>query len=141
MACYDLARYSGSSPVTLKSVAERQGISEAYLEQLIGALRRAGLVRSLRGSQGGYSLARRPEDISVGDIIRVLEGPIGPVECVTGDLEAGEGPPCGRVGCVTRPIWERLRDSMTQVLDSISLADLVADAVKAEADGAGASAP
>ncbi len=124
LACFDLAQRYDEGPVPLKAVAERQGISEAYLEQLVGALRRAGLVRSVRGAQGGYSLARPPETITVGDIVRVLEGPIAPVGCVSAEAE-----PCARSdGCVTRVIWERLRDSMTRVLDSFSLADLVAEA-------------
>lgn len=126
LACYDLARFAGGSPVPLNAVAERQGISEAYLEQLIGALRRAGLVRSVRGAQGGYVLGRDARSITVGDVIRVLEGPIAPVGCVATD-ETGPGVCARSEGCVTRPIWERLRDSMELVLDSISLADLVAD--------------
>lgn len=134
IACYDLARFSGNAPVPLKAVAERQGISEGSLEQLIGPLRRAGLVRSVRGAQGGYTLARSPEKITIGDIIRVLEGPIAPLECVSED--ADRLPSCARSGCcVTRPIWERLRDSMTAVLDSITLASLLDEA---DARGGGA---
>lgn len=135
MACYDLARYGGGDPVPLKAIAERQGISEAYLEQLVGALRRAGLVRSVRGAQGGYTLGRKPAEITVGDVIRVLEGPIAPVDCVAPG-EAGAETCCARsAGCVTRPIWERLRDSMERVLDSISLADLVAENTKDDPRG------
>ncbi len=134
MACFDLARFGGEDPVPLKAIAERQDISEAYLEQIIGALRRSGLVRSVRGAQGGYALGRSPDNITVGDVIRVLEGPIAPMSCVApedGGLEA-----CSRsVGCVTRPIWERLRDSMERVLDSISLADLVAESLKGNTQG------
>lgn len=136
MACYELARCCGEAPVPLKAVAERQGISEAYLEQLVGALRRAGLVRSVRGSQGGYTLGRSPESITVGDIIRVLEGPIAPVDCVSEGSAAGLLQCARSDGCVTRVIWERLRDSMTQVLDSISLADLVAEARRRDPAGA-----
>jgi len=134
LACYDLARFGGEDLVPLKAIAERQGISEAYLEQLIGALRRAGLVRSVRGAQGGYALGRSPESITVGDVIRVLEGPIAPRGCVAPEDAGLEA--CSRsVGCVTRPIWERLRDSMEQVLDSISLADLVAENLKGNSRG------
>lgn len=132
MACYDLARHAADAPVTLKEVAERQGISEGYLEQLMAALRRAGLVRSVRGPQGGYALARHPQTITVGDIIRILEGPIAPVDCVNEDNASFRH--CARTaGCVTRFIWERLRDSMTRVLDSITLADLVAEGSAIEA--------
>ncbi|MEW6032188.1 MAG: Rrf2 family transcriptional regulator [Bacillota bacterium] len=137
LACYDLACHAEDAPVPLKAVAERQGISESYLEQLMGSLRRAGLVRSSRGSQGGYALARRPEDVTVGDVIRVLEGPIAPVECVSEDGAAFQH--CAKTdGCVTRYIWEKLRDSMTRVLDSISLADLVLEARSREERGSGA---
>lgn len=134
MACYDLARHAADAPVTLRAVAERQGISEGYLEQLMAALRRAGLVRSVRGPQGGYALSRSPERVTVGDVIRVLEGPIAPVDCVNEDASAFQH--CAKTsGCVTRFIWERLRDSMARVLDSITLADLVAEGAQIEATG------
>jgi len=134
MACYDLARHSPEAPVPLKAIAEREGLSEGYLEQLLGSLRRAGLVRSVRGPQGGYALARKAENITVGDIIRVLEGPIAPVDCVIEDGSEVES--CSRTGeCVTRVIWEKLRDSMTSVLDSITLADLVREAGGSESAG------
>lgn len=149
LACYDLARYGGPGPVPLKAIAERQGISEAYLEQLVGALRRSGLVRSVRGAQGGYTLGRSPEDITVGDVIRVLEGPIAPVDCVAAEAASASGPSgsaglagpagtktcCRSSSCAARFIWERLRDSMERVLDSISLADLVAESLKADPSG------
>ncbi len=132
MACYDLARYSAdNSPVPLKAIAERQGISESYLEQLLGSLRRAGIVRSARGAQGGYALARDPESITVGDVIRVLEGPIAPVECV-GPEQAGFEACSRSTCCIARPVWEKLRDRISEVLDSISLADLVAESLGRE---------
>jgi len=74
----DLALHNAEGPISLKSVAERQKLSENYLEQLVPELRKAGLVKSVRGSQGGYVLAKQPEDINIGDVIRVLEGPIAP---------------------------------------------------------------
>ena len=124
MAMFDLAMAYGKGPISLKSVAERQGLSENYLEQLIAPLRRVGLVHSIRGAQGGYVLARDPHSMTVGDIIRVLEGPIAPVDCVA---EETAGEYCTRPGCVTRNVWAKLRDSMIKVLDSISLADLCED--------------
>jgi len=134
MACYDLARFGGPTPVPLKAIAERQGLSESYLEQLVGPLRRAGLVRSVRGAQGGYVLARAPETITVGDVIRVLEGPIAPVDCVA--LPDGATGCVSRPGgCAARPVWEKLRDSMAKVLDSVSLADLVADTIESAEQG------
>ncbi len=125
MAMFDLAMAYGQGPISLKSIAERQGLSENYLEQLIAPLRRVGLVHSIRGAQGGYVLARDPQAVTVGDVIRVLEGPIAPVDCV---MEERVGEYCARPVCVTRNVWAKLRDSMIRVLDGISLADLCQDA-------------
>jgi Rrf2 family cysteine metabolism transcriptional repressor len=120
-AMYELAMAHGLGPVPLKVVAERQAISENYLEQLMGTLRRSGLVEGIRGAKGGYKLALPPEEIRVGDVIRALEGPISPVSCVDQDGSSD----CDRHAmCPTRDLWERLRDSMTEVLDSTTLADL-----------------
>jgi len=127
-AMYDLALHYGEGPQALKSVAERQGISESYLEQLVSILRKGGYVVSMRGSQGGYVLSRNPEKISVGDILRLLEGPIAPVDCLLSDAELQKNEYCTRVGnCVTRGVWAKVRDSITDVVDSISLADLCRD--------------
>lgn len=124
-AMFDLAQHNGQGPVALKSVAERQDISDHYLEQLVATLRKAGLVKSVRGAQGGYTLGRDPAEIRVGDIIRVLEGPIAPMDCVS-DRETDQ---CERAGsCITRGIWEKVRDSITDVLDSITLADMCSEA-------------
>jgi Rrf2 family protein len=121
----DLAMHTGEGPVPLKAVAERQGISEHYLEQLMGGLRKAGLVMSVRGAQGGYTLGREAAKVTAGDIIRALEGPIAPVECVD---ETG-ATPCDRVEqCVTYTVWRKLRDAMVEVLDALTLAELVEDA-------------
>ncbi|MDU4960631.1 MAG: Rrf2 family transcriptional regulator [Sporomusaceae bacterium] len=122
-AMYDLALHYGQGPISLKSVALRQGISEHYLEQLMSTLRRAGFVKSVRGAQGGYTLTREPAVISVGDIIRIMEGPIAPVDCLLSD--ASDNDYCDRAGvCVTRNVWLKVRDSINQVLDSITLDDL-----------------
>ena len=128
-AMFDLAQHYGTEPIPLKTVAERQNISENYLEQLIATLRKTGLVKSVRGSQGGYILARDPEKITVGDIIRVMEGPIAPVDCVS-EIEPAE---CDQADyCITRSVWARVRDSLAEQMDSISLADMLRDADKAE---------
>lgn len=123
-AMVDLALNSGEGPISLKSIADRQGLSEHYLEQLIAGLRKAGLVKSIRGAQGGYVLGKKAEKIRIGDIIRVLEGPIAPVEC-----EVSSDPECCQKSdyCVTRSIREKVRDPIEDVLDSITLADLVKD--------------
>ena len=82
-AMYDLALYgSGDTPQPTKAIAERQNIPEAYLEQLISQLRRSGLVKSVRGAQGGYLLAREPDKISVGEVLRTLEGELAMVDCL-----------------------------------------------------------
>jgi len=127
-AMFDLAQHYGKGPTSLRSVAERQGISEHYLEQLIASLRKAGLVKSVRGAQGGYMLARSPGDIAVGDIIRVLEGPIAPKDCVS---EEDSEEVCVRAEtCAARIVWEKVRDSVAEVLDSISLQDMCSEADK-----------
>ena len=109
----ELAKSYGEGPVSLKAIAERHHLSEHYLEQLVSPLRNSGLVKSVRGAYGGYVLARKPEEITAGDIIRVLEGPINPVE-VEEENEPG-----------SRHLWMRVRDSITEVLDSTTLQDLI----------------
>lgn len=121
-AMLDLALHSIEGQISLKSIAERQEISENYLEQLFAVLRKAGLVKSIRGSQGGYMLADAPENITVGAILRALEGSLAPVDCVTED----HSEKCNRAeACVTRIVWEKIRDGVNSVVDSISLMDLM----------------
>ncbi|OAT85010.1 RrF2 family transcriptional regulator [Desulfotomaculum copahuensis] len=133
-AMFDLAQHYGAAPVPLKLIAERQSLSEHYLEQLLGALRKAGLVKSVRGAQGGYMLAREPDRIKVGDVIRVLEGPIAPVDCVN-ETNPAE---CDQFECcVTRTVWAKVRDSIAGVLDSISLGDMCRDARQIHPGGEG----
>ena len=120
-AMFDLAQNYGSGPISLKTVAERQNLSDHYLEQLIAMLRKAGLVKSMRGAKGGYFLAREPSKIIVGDVIRALEGPIAPVHCVS-EKDPGS---CNEADyCITRTVWVRVRDGLAELLDSITLADL-----------------
>jgi len=121
-AMAELAGAYGSGPVSLGEVAEAERISFAYLEQLMAALRRAGLVESTRGMRGGYELAREPSAVTVGEIVRALEGPISLVECASETDGAGR---CEReLTCATRMVWQRMQDSITKVLDSITLAEL-----------------
>lgn len=127
-AMFDLAMHYGSEPIPLKVIAERQGISEHYLEQLIAVLRKIGLVKSIRGAQGGYILAKPPSQIKVGDVVRALEGPIAPLDCVS----EYEPTACEKVNyCISRDIWARVRDSIAEVIDSITLEDMCRDAEKA----------
>lgn len=123
---YEFALNYGTGPMSLKEVAQKQQLSETYLEQLISHLKKAGLVTSVRGAQGGYELTRKPEEITVGEIIRVLEGPLAPSECVIDDE-----PECSKAEyCVTRLIWEKIMDSINNVIDSITLNDMVNDYYK-----------
>lgn len=127
-AMIDMAQTNEIGPIATRAIAERQGISERYLEQLMVPLKRAGLVKSVRGSQGGYVLGKKPQDITAGDIIRVLEGPIAPVECVS-EINPET---CSRADyCVTRVIWTKVRDSIAEVLDSYTLLDLANESQKA----------
>ena len=125
-ALYALAQHYGKGIVPLKTIALSQGLSENYLEQLMGTLRKAGLVTSTRGAQGGYELARAPEQITICDIITAAEGPIALVDCLLADEKSQH--PCARAGeCVTRGIWEKVCGSINEVLGSITLADLCRD--------------
>lgn len=127
VAMLDLAVNYSDGPVSIKSIAERQGISESYLEQLFAVLRKNGLVQSLRGAQGGYMLADNPDSITVGSILRALEGSMAPVDCVLED----DPVKCERSKeCITRFVWERVRDSINKVVDSVTLEDLVKECTK-----------
>lgn len=123
-AMFELALYYGGGPISLKIIAENEGLSEHYLEQLIAILRRSGLVKSVRGAQGGYILSLPPNKITVGDIIRTLEGSLAPADCVVED----EPLACVRAGgCPTRIVMEKIRDAINEVIDSITLQDMVDD--------------
>lgn len=112
-------------PVALKNIAFQEGISFNYLEQIFPSLRRTGLVESTRGTQGGYRLARPPEEVRIGDIIRAVDGPITLARCI-GDQDKSHITCCERTDqCVTRSVWERLRDHINDFLDGISLADMI----------------
>lgn len=128
-AMLDLALNSSEISVPVKSIAERQNIPGKYLEQVLSALKKAGLVRSIRGPNGGYALARPPQQITVGDILRTLEGDLAPVKCV-GQRSKKER--CPREGqCITKYVWARIRDEVNQVVDGITLKEL-ADAYEKE---------
>lgn len=117
----DLAANSAGDPVRLKDMARRQAISEKYLEQIISVLNKAGFVRSVRGPQGGYVLARSPEEYTAGMILRLTEGSLAPVDCA-----AEGGGDCARAAdCATRQLWVRLNDAINGVVDHVTLADLL----------------
>lgn len=133
-AIIDLAVHADDEAVALSQIAERQGISINYLEQLIARLRRSGIVHGIRGAQGGYLLARPAEEISVGDILRSLEGDLSPVDCYeinNTDIQCENSDLC-----VTKHVWKRISDSINGAVDGIMLSDLVAQSkiVQTEVD-------
>lgn len=122
-AVVDLALHSEEEVVALSSIAERENISISYLEQLIPKLKKAGIVLSIRGAQGGYKLAKSATEISVGDILRALEGSLNPVECA--EVMGGDSNCSGADLCVTKYVWKRISDSINDAVDHIYLSELV----------------
>lgn len=123
-AMFDLALNGREIPVSLTAISERQNISVNYLEQLIAPLRKAGLVKSVRGAQGGYLLAKLPNEITVADILYTLEGSLAPTDCVSYFNEEI----CSNADyCVTHIIYEKMRDSINEVVKSITLQDMIDD--------------
>lgn len=119
----DLALNNNGECVKVKDIAARQGISEKYLEQIIASLNKAGYVKSVRGAQGGYRLSKKPEDYTVGMILRTTEGSLAPVACL--DEGADECERCDT--CETLEVWKKLYDAVNSVVDTITVADLVSD--------------
>lgn len=123
-AFIDLAVWGEEGPVSLTSIAARQEISPNYLEQLMAKLKRAALVESVRGVNGGYRLARPADEISVGDVLRALEGELNPVECAA--IDPGKETHCTGSGtCVSKIVWKRINDSINNTVDSIYIGELV----------------
>ena len=117
----DLAEHINCGYISLKDIAERQNISKKYLEQIIPILNKSGILRTVRGAQGGYMLAKAPEKISVGEILRLTEGSLEPVSCL--DEDPAE---CERSAfCATLPVWRGLSKVINEYLDSISLQDIL----------------
>lgn len=115
----ELAKHDLNRPLQLKIIAERQEISVKYLEQLMAVLKSAGLIKSIRGSRGGYVLAKAPNQITIIDILHCVEGPIATVECVE------DGSRCSRAAdCAAREIWIRVEQAIENVLQSITLQDV-----------------
>ena len=116
----DIALNDAKTPVRIKDIAERQQISDKYLEQIVSSLNKAGFVKSLRGPQGGYRLTKKPEEYTVGMILRLIEGSLAPVACLDDDINN-----CTRADrCPTLILWEKLYDAISEVVDNITLADL-----------------
>ena len=116
----DMATNSTGEYITLKTIAERQDLSWKYLEHIVAVLNRAGYVKSIRGSQGGYKLSKSPREYTIGMILRLMEGSLSPVVCLD---EENDCPKQNQ--CVTIKAWKKLDDAINEVVDSITLADLV----------------
>lgn len=117
----DLALNNNGENISLKEISARQGISVKYLEQIISMLNRAGYFKSERGSNGGYRLTKKPEEYTVGMILRLTEGSLAPIACVDED-----GAGCDRFEqCATFSVWKKLNDAINGVVDNITVADLV----------------
>lgn len=116
----ELACHYGEGPIELREIAKREDISLKYLEQVIVPLRTAGLVRSARGSKGGYSLARHPSEIYLKDLVETLDGPLNLIECLK------DPKVCQKVPyCVTRDIWQEVSEAIDGVFHSVTLEDMV----------------
>ncbi len=121
-AIFDIAYHSEGLETQVKDISRRQGISQRYLEQIFQKLRRAGIVRSKRGPSGGYFLGKKPEEISIGEIVKITEGNINPVRCV--DPEDSTLP-CERSGeCVTQIVWNEAGKRLREYFDSVTINDL-----------------
>lgn len=117
----DLAIHNTGEPVRIKEIAARQEISDKYLEQIISSLNKAGYVKSIRGPQGGYRLTKEPEQYTVGMILRLTEGSLAPVACLDDEVNL-----CARQdSCATLRLWKMINDSVSSVVDKVTLADLV----------------
>ena len=117
-AVFELSINYGLGPVSLKKISEKYSISESYLEQLFAKLRKDGYIETVRGPQGGYLLARDPKEITVGMILRTLEGDITTSDCISKEV-------CSRESiCATRVIFEKIENSINNVIDNITLADM-----------------
>lgn len=121
----DLAQHDSDIPVSVREIADRQDISGKYMEQIIGVLTRAGLLRSVRGAQGGYHLTCPANKITVGMILRATEGDLAPAECVKNDV------PCGRTNeCSTRLVFEKVYSAINNVIDNVTLDELIPQCAK-----------
>ncbi len=133
-AFIDIALYSEEEPVSLASVAKRQDISISYLEQLVSKVKKAGLIESVRGANGGYILSRPASEISVGDVLRSLEGELMPVDCVVYGDSSKEH--CAAQSCCSsRIVWKRINDSLNETVNNIFIDELVEESRKAQKEG------
>jgi Rrf2 family cysteine metabolism transcriptional repressor len=121
-ALVDLAFHASDGPQSIKDISERCGFSEAYILQIFIALKKARIVKSIRGAQGGYMLAANPSEITAGAVLEALEGPLAPVACIIRDRKKS----CRRFEkCVTRVLWQKMMDRLISIASSVTVADLV----------------
>ena len=121
-AAVDLVIFAKSEPISISTIAAREGLSESYLEQLFAKLKKAGLVSSSRGTNGGYQLAKPAGDISVGDVLRALEGDMVVVDCPDSESK------CAKFdSCVTKYVWKRINNSINDTMDSMTLEEIAAN--------------
>lgn len=119
-AVFEVAINQTEKPVSIKTIAGNQDLSVLYLEKLFSKLKSKKIIKSVRGAQGGYLLSKDADKISVGDIIRALEGPLSPASCVSGTKD------CLNVeGCVMHSVWQKIYDGINEVADSITLQDML----------------
>ena len=124
MAMFELALEYNNGAIPLREIAEKQNLSDSYLEQLFATLRKDGLINSVRGAQGGYMLARAPEEITVGNILRSLEGDLSPADCI----DSSEDIACAKEdGCATKLVLLKIKNSIEDVVDHITLQDMIID--------------
>ena len=129
----ELGRHEEGSPLSLKAIADAEGLPLAYLERIVALLKKAGLVESRRGAHGGYTLARPAADITMAEVVAALEGDIAPIECITADADGVLT--CAREGaepCPTKLLWTRVQGSIVRTLNEMTLDDLVQPLRKAE---------
>lgn len=125
-AILDIALHQDEGNISISAISERTGITVNYLEQLISKLRKAGIVISIRGAQGGYQLAKEMDMISVGDILRALEGDLAPVSCISDSEDE-----CTSSNlCVAKLVWQRINDSISEAVDTFMLSELVSQSRK-----------
>jgi Rrf2 family cysteine metabolism transcriptional repressor len=121
-AVFELAKRHGSAPVKAAQVAEAQYVPVRFLENILNQLRQAGIIESVRGKEGGYRLSRAPQDISVGEVVRLVQGAVSEIECAGA---AGEAACALQAGCVLLPMWQKAHQAMMDVFDGTSFQDLV----------------
>lgn len=123
-AVFELSKHQGKGPIKIRAISEAQAIPQRFLEGILAQLKQMGVVQSARGKQGGYLLGRRPDDLTIGEVIRVIDGPIVLVDCA-------EGRPRGQCTfnqhCVFWPVWETATRALSDVYDSVTFSDLVED--------------